>query len=234
VISGILGMGGGILLLAVLFCFLPYSVAIPAHAAVQLASNTTRVAGFIRHVDWRAFGRFCVGALPGAAVGVLLLWTLGKPERSEPYLKIVVGLYVLIVPLLPKPAREVHRSRWWDFPLLGLAAGAAALTVGAVGPLIAPLFLRRDFVKERLVATKAMCQMILHATKIPAFIWLWSLELRSLGIIVVLMCVAVIPGTLVGKYLHRYVTEQQFVVAYRIALIVTGLKVLYYDGIRLL
>lgn len=127
-------------------------------------------------------------------------------------------------------------ATWWTTePAVHVQAavgGAAALTLGAIGPLIAPLFLRREFVKERLVATKATCQMILHITKIPAFIWLWSLNVRSLGMVAILMCVAVIPGTLLGKRLHQHVTERQFVAAYRIALIAAGAKVLCYDGVR--
>lgn len=230
-LSGIIGMGGGMLLLATLFCFLPHAEAIPTHAAVQLASNGTRIVAFLRAVDWRTIGRFCVGAIPGGALGVLLLVSLGPAEQSEPYLKMAVGIYILVAAYLPKAKKTRTGGQWWDFPLLGLVAGTAALTVGAVGPLIAPLFARRDFVKERLIATKATCQMILHVVKIPAFLLVRSFDYVELTGVTLAMIAVVIPGTLLGKRVLKRVSEEHFVLLYRVALTVAGLKVLLWDGV---
>lgn len=231
-LSAIIGMGGGTLLLATLFCFMSHAEAIPAHACVQLVSNSTRTLAFLRHVDWRTFGRFALGAIPGGFVGLALLSGLGMPEKSEPWLKTLVGAYILAALFLPQATSSPHRSRWWDFPLLGLAAGTAAFTVGAIGPLIAPLFARRAFTKERLVATKALCQSLLHVAKIPGFLYLRSYaNLGTLGAITLVMAIVVIPGTLLGRRLIRYVSEDAFVTLYRVALLAAGLKVLLVDGI---
>ena len=231
-LSGLIGMGGGMLLLAAIFCFMSHGEAIPAHGAVQLISNSARTLAFVRHVDWRTVGRFVLGALPGSFLGLLLLSWLGEPRQSEPWLKSLVGAYILASLLLPRASKPSSASTWWDFPLLGLAAGAAAFTVGAVGPLIAPLFARRNFVKERLVATKALCQSLLHAVKIPGFLYLRSYEnLAGLGAVTLVMAVLVIPGTLLGKRLLRHVSEQRFVTLYRLALLAAGLKVLLADGV---
>lgn len=230
-ISGIIGMGGGILFLAALFCFLPHGEAIPTHAAVQLVSNTTRVLGFLNHVCWRTVGRFCIGAVPGAAMGFMLLWGLGEIGDAEPYLKMVVGCYILAVTMLPPAKGAASQGTWWDFPLLGVAAGTAALTVGAIGPLIAPLFTRREFVKERLIATKAVCQAMIHTLKIPAFLWLRVVDIDRLGWLALVMVMMVIPGTLVGKRILTHVSDRQFVRIYRVALWIAGLKVLCIDGL---
>jgi uncharacterized membrane protein YfcA len=232
VLSGIIGMGGGMLLLAVLLSFMPHSEAIPVHAAVQLASNGTRILAFLRHVDWRAFGRFCLGVVPGGAIGATALWMLGEPGASEPYWKMLVGAFILFVSLKPKAKKGGKTPSAWDFPLFGLLAGAAALTVGAVGPLIAPVFARQQMVKERLIATKAMCQMVTHIGKIPAFLLIRNLDPRSLGLVTLIMIAMVIPGTLLGKRLLRHVSEQHFVILYKVALTVAGLKVLLIDGLR--
>jgi uncharacterized membrane protein YfcA len=232
VISAIIGMGGGILLLAVMFCFLDHGRAIPVHAVTQLSSNSTRLIAYARHIDWSVVRRFFLGLLPGSVIGVLLLRWLGRAEASEPHLKMVVGLYVLVTPFLPKPkGATAARGVWWDWPLLGLAAGSMALTVGAVGPLIAPLFARRDFVKERLIATKATCQMLTHLIKLPGFVALGSFAMRDFTTLALPLMLIVIPGTLIGRRLLKHVSPQAFTVLYRGALLVAGLKVLLVDGV---
>jgi uncharacterized membrane protein YfcA len=231
-LSGIVGMGGGMLLLATMFCFMSHAEAIPSHAAVQLVSNSTRTLAFLGYVDWRTVGRFLLGAVPGGLLGLFLLSWLGQPRESEPWLKSLVGAYILGALLLPRPAQTKHLSTWWDFPLMGVLAGAAAFTVGAVGPLIAPLFARRNFVKERLVATKALCQSVLHLAKLPGFLWLRSYEnLEALGAITAVMALVTIPGTLLGKRLLRRVSADRFLLLYRLALLAAGLKILLADGL---
>ena len=233
IISAILGMAGGMLLLATMLCFMSHGEVIPTHAAVQIASNGTRALAFVRNVDGRTYARFALGMVPGAAIGMLLLWAIGEPGRSEPYLKTLIGVYILVATYLPNPKGDGRsKGTWWDFPLMGLITGAAALTVGAIGPLIAPLFARRDFVKERLIATKAVCQLSTHVLKIPAFIWLRDLDLSRLGSLALVMILMVIPGTLIGKRILKGVSERHFRTAFRVALTVAGLKVLLIDGVR--
>ena len=108
IISGIIGMGGGLLLLATMLSFLPHAETIPAHGAVQLVSNGTRLLVFLRHVDLRTIVRFALGALPGSIVGGLLLVWLRKDhiDSTEPYFKIAIGLYVLITAFRPIGKRQ--------------------------------------------------------------------------------------------------------------------------------
>jgi len=231
IISAIIGMGGGVLLLATMFCFLPHSQAIPVHAVTQLVSNTTRILAYLSHVEWSVVRRFGLGLAPGAVLGTALLWKLGRMEQSEPYLKMLVGAYVLIAPFVPRGQdAPLGKTVWWDWPLLGLFAGTFALTIGAVGPLIAPLFARRAFVKERLIATKAMCQMLSHVIKLPAFALLGSFAGSELGTLALPLCLVVIPGTILGSRLIHYVSPQVFTIMYRVALVVAGAKVLLVDG----
>ena len=234
VISGIIGMGGGILLLAVMLSFLDHGQAIPLHAVVQLCSNTTRSIAFWKSADLRAVRRFVLGMIPGAVVGTLALSWIGRIETGEPYLKMLVGLYVLVAPFVPKGKSQdstPHETSLKGFFSIGFLAGAMALTIGAVGPLIAPIFSRHGYVKERLIATKAICQSLTHLIKLPAFLILGTFSGIATGTLSLIMIAAVIPGTLLGKHLLKYVSPSLFVWMFKISLVVAGLKVLIVDGI---
>lgn len=169
--------------------------------------------------------------MPGAVAAGAILWALGEPDRTEPYLKILVGLYVLILTFLPPPKSSAGTARRHDFALLGLLAGTASITVGAIGPLIAPLFARRNFVKERLIATKAACQMLTHILKIPTFWLLGTIVFAEFSRLLVPMAVVAVAGTLLGKRILRHVSQAWFVRLYRVALTVAGTKVLLFDGL---
>ena len=205
IISGIIGMGGGILLLATMLSFLSHAETIPAHGAVQLVSNGTRLLVFLRHVDVKTVVRFAAGALPGSIVGGLLLVWLrkGQIESTEPYFKIAIGLYVLVTTFRPIGKRsasdESAAPRISTFTLFGGLAGVLGLTIGAIGPLIAPAFLHAGFVKERMIATKAVCQATIHFLKVPLFLALGFVDYSKLGLLIVVMSLMVIPGTLIGK-----------------------------------
>ena len=72
-LSGFMGMGGGILLLMIMFLAgLDPVLVIPVHALVQLASNGTRVVAYRSHVRWAPLGLFALCALPFPALGLLI------------------------------------------------------------------------------------------------------------------------------------------------------------------
>ena len=238
IISGIIGMGGGLLLLATMLSFLPHAETIPAHGAVQLVSNGTRLLVFLRHVDVRTIVWFALGALPGSLVGGLLLLLLRKDnlETTEPYLKIVIGLYVLVMTFKPtgqSSSGDAARcpGRGATFTFFGFLAGTLGLTIGAIGPLIAPAFLHGGFVKERLIATKAVCQATIHLLKVPVFLASGLVDYTELGRLIVVMSLMVIPGTLIGKMILTRVNEQTFMMLFKLALFFAALKILCFDGI---
>jgi uncharacterized membrane protein YfcA len=254
-LSGVLGMGGGALLLAVMLTALPWAEVIPLHAVVQLASNGTRVLAYLPQVSWPVVVRFAAGLLPGGLLGALLIGELARSPGADPWLKLLVGAWILVMLVIPEPASSprdaddgepsnddsangnvndnpLQVGHWWDWPALGFVAGSCALAVGAVGPLIAPLFLRRPMTRQQVVATKAVCQSLLHLVKLPVFVTLWNFDYARSALLLAVLVACVVPGTLIGRrLLARHVSESLFRRMYRLALLLAGSKVLIADGL---
>ena len=162
-ISGFLGMGGGMVLLGIMSLLLPAYMVVPIHGVVQLSSNGTRTLLFIRHVRWSIFLTYVGPATIGLIVATFV-WSGDKLAWFKP----VIGLFILVFLVLRYYKPRLCNVPVWSFAPLGLVVGFLAIFVGATGPFLAPFFLRDDFKKENVIATKAACQLWLHLAKIPA------------------------------------------------------------------
>lgn len=219
-VSGTLGMGGGVLLLAVLASVLDPIAVVPIHGIVQLASNFTRSLALLRNVAWGIVGLYAI-TMPigawfavrvyegagtawfkpaiGALIATFLLWDRFKPERLE----------------LPK----------WVFVPAGVLGGFLTVTVGAAGPYLAAFFLRDDLERREVVATKAMIQSFGHFLKIPAFLSLGFDYGAHAGTIVPLLA-CVIAGTFLGTALLKRLPEELFRRVFRAVLWLLALRLL--------
>jgi uncharacterized protein len=228
VISGLIGMAGGSILLALmLFLGLEPLVVVPLHAAVQLVSNLTRTYAFRSHFRVDCWLALALAAVPGPIVG---LWLLQDLDNTT--IKAFMGIVVTYAAWAPKWGLKSLKDKPAFF-IAGLLAGTFGVIIGAVGPLVAPFFLRGDFKKEAIIGTKAGCQATIHILKLAAFSGLYPVllatEVPDFNFIeylplIVPMALATILGTYCGKALLRWVSEAHFVWMYKIALTLLGVK----------
>lgn len=211
-ISGFMGMGGGITLIGVMSIVLPAAPVVPIHGLVQLASNLTRTLVFFKHVRWKVFAIYAVPVALGMA-GAAMVWSGDKLA----YFKPGIGVFILAFLYWRRHKPTLRNLPLWTYAPLGLVSGFIAIFVGATGPFIAPFFLRDDFKKEQVIATKAVCQAWGHLMKIPAFLLLDFDYLAHVGLIGALV-VCVILGTLTGKWILGKMSPKAFVLAYEIVL----------------
>ena len=219
-VSAILGMGGGITLLAVMVILLPVKTVVPLHGIIQLLSNSTRLFLFRKSIFWPHVGRFAATALPCSLAGISLVKILDP--ASMRFLFGVFILFSLYVPIRKiSSLSRITRS----FYLAGALAGSISLVVGATGPIIAPFFLNKDLRKDQIIATKATCQALVHVLKIPFFGLVLSFQFQDYTWLLVCMGTAVIVGTWFGKQiLSKYVSERVFLLLYQALLTIVGLR----------
>ena len=83
-LTAAVGIGGGLVLLAVMASFLPPLVVLPVHGIVQLGSNGGRAVVMRPHIDWQITGYFVLGSLIGVILAAKVFVVLPVEVLREP------------------------------------------------------------------------------------------------------------------------------------------------------
>jgi uncharacterized membrane protein YfcA len=215
-LTAVVGMGGGLLLVAIMPGLVAPEAVVPLHGVVQLASNGTRVAFGWHAVAWRVVWPFVLGAGIGAASGAPLL-----ARVPTQYVPMVLGAFVLLVTWVPlRIAARDFRGKW---TMVGAVASALALFVGAAGPLTQPVLMQEQLPRDRLVVTGGALSAINHIAKIVVYGALgFSFgPYLALGLA---MIAAVTAGSWVGTRLRGRLPEARFRLLLRLLLTVLALR----------
>jgi uncharacterized membrane protein YfcA len=212
VISGAIGMGGGVFLLAVMAAVLSPSVVVPIHGAVQLASNFTRSARLLSRVSWRIVLLYVPTMVLGIGIGLQLYRGAGMP-----WFRPLIGVFVVAFLLWDRFHPRHLRLPRWTFAPAGLIGGVMTIVIGASGPYLAAFFLRDDLDREEIVATKAVIQTLGHLLKVPAFLSIGFDYPRELHLLIPLLACAV-GGTFLGTWALHRMGERVFRIAFRVVL----------------
>jgi uncharacterized membrane protein YfcA len=220
-ISGVIGMGGGVLLLSLMTFVLPYQVIIPIHGATQLVSNSSRTYFLRQHINYKFIGYYILGAVVGVILATLWL----KQFDLKQWPKIMIAILIFYTVLKPKkmPQLIIPNPLWIG---VGAISGALSLLVGATGPFLAAFFVRDDLDKKEIVATKAFMQLFSHFLKIPAFLYLAFPYQDHLPTIIG-MAIAAIIGTKLGVHLLHRINENVFRMIFKVVLFFSGVRILY-------
>jgi uncharacterized membrane protein YfcA len=220
-ISGIIGMGGGVLLLSIMTFFIDYTLLIPLHGIVQLVSNSSRTIYLRKSIRWDFFIPFILGAPTGFIIAFFIL----KEISNTNYYYLLLSFFILYAVFKPKKFPE-FRLKGYQWSILGLFSGIQGSLIGATGPLIAPFYLRSDLKKEEIVATKAAQQIATHFLKIPLFLSLDFDYFKHIDLITG-MCIAAVLGTYLGVKLLGKVNESAFKILFKSFLLIAAFRLLY-------
>jgi uncharacterized membrane protein YfcA len=162
-VSGVFGMAGGLVLMGALGFLMSVPEAMTLHGLIQAASNGSRAAFLVRHVQWRILGLYVAGSL---VVGAALAGVAYAPSKAALYL--LLGA-VPLVTWLPKERLHLDASRPLQAILCGGLVTGLNVVAGVAGPLLDVFFVRSALGRHEVVATKAATQVVAHAVKIAFY-----------------------------------------------------------------
>lgn len=215
VVSGVMGMAGGMLLLAVMLLRLEPTVAIPVHGVVQVVSNASRAFFLRKQVRWDAVWRFSWPLLPGGALGIGLLAYV-PPSGS----RIAIGAFVLLATWFKSffsiAKGEAARRA---LPVGGVLVGLFSTLVGATGPLLGPFILALELGAQSTIATMAACQILQHTSKVLLF-GARGFDVFAYALPCAVLCLCAIAGSAIGTRLLDRIPEKQFKLLVKLVLTV--------------
>ncbi len=217
-ITSAAGIGGGIVLLAVMATLMPTPAVIPVHGAVQIGANAARATLQHAHIDWRTFVYFGLGSIVGIGLG-------GSVVVALPADILRGGLAIFILYTVWGPKMRLVSEGGLIVALIGLIASFLTMFFGATGTFIAGLLNQRGYSPRELVATHSVCMGSQHILKVVTFGILGFAFADWVGLIALMMLAAVV-GTYLGSLVLNRLPATTFATGIKVILTVLALNLL--------
>ncbi len=216
------GLGGGVIMLALLVNFIPVAMVIPVHGVVQVASNCTRALLLRREIVWQIVCFYFLGALLGALVAGQFVVVL-----PEAILLLVLAIFILFLVWGPK-IKQFKQGRFTHTIAGGLIT-FSTMFIGATGPLAMALLPRKQMFTRQVSATHASLMIIQHGLKIILFGWL-GFNFSQWGLFLTGMILSGILGNFLGRIILNKLEARYFQSIITIILTILAIKMLV-DGL---
>jgi uncharacterized membrane protein YfcA len=201
-LAGVIGMGGGVLLIALMPGLVPPAAIIPLHALTQLASNASRAVFGWRHIDITLIPAITLGAILGAWLGGEVYQRLDLT-----WLPALIGALILVFTWVPLP--KLRGGGQLALVALGCYQTGLGMLAGATGPVGAAVLMRRNTGRDWLVVNTAVYMSLNHLLRVAAFTVL-GFSFAPWWPLLVGLVLAVIAGSWVGTRLRQFVPQLDF------------------------
>lgn len=229
-ISGAIGMAGGLILMGVLTWLLPLTAAMILHGVTQLSSNGFRSLLFLEFIQWKVLPYYFLGA----SASLTLLYVLsfhGDPKITFTLLGVLplAGLFISRFVSLDITKAPTAIA-------CGFLVALVQLLAGASGPILDIFYLNTKLNRFEIIATKAITQTVGHAFKIlfygSVILFKSDLVLKLPIWIFPLAVVFAFIGTQLGKTILKGLSELQFQKYSRTIVILIGLFYMYQGWVK--
>jgi uncharacterized protein len=216
--EGAIGFGGTVLAASVGAQLVPLDVLLPAFVILNLVLSSWLLGRGRDAIAWRVLGRDVAPPVAaGAAVGLALFHLPGQAWLILAFSAFVIGLATF---QLVKPA-EGELSRAPRIALL-VIGGIAHGLFGTGGPMIVYVVRRRLPDKRAFRATLAVLWLVLNIALVINFASA-GLYVAPVDDVVIVLAVTILPGLVLGDFIHHKLDAQRFERAVWLLLLAAGL-----------
>lgn len=217
-ITAAMGVGGGVVLLALMAQVVPPALLIPLHGAAQLMSNTNRVLVQRKHINWGYIKPFALGSILGGAL--IAPMAMYIPVHVG---QIALGLFIV---LATWKSAWLQLSTWHPASSGGVTTGLS-LVLGATGPLVMSVLPKAAWDRQMVVGTHGMAMTLQHGVKIIAFA---SLDVNLLAHWPLLLGIglATLAGNLLGARLLARFPEDKFTLVLNCLLTLLAIRLMWH------
>ena len=217
-IAGVVGLGGGMILIAILPSFLPINALVPVHGLTQMSSNISRAVFGYRDVKLEVIPKFLFGSILGVSFFAMILYFI-----SLDYVPLFIGVYILLSMWSNKFNKKIERFE--SYVLIGFFQSGLSIIVGATGPLATTLLVKDYDDKHTIVATAAALKSITHILKVFAFMIFGFVFFDYIGILTG-MIIGAVAGSWAGTKLRDKIDGKKFMLALKILLSILAIKLI--------
>jgi len=216
VIAGAVGIGGGLLLIAILPSFLPLNALIPVHGLTQISSNVSRAYFGYKDIQFSVIPKFLAGSLVGVGIFALLLNLI-----SIKYIPLFIGTYILLS-LWSKTFNDKIK-KYESYYVIGFFQSGLSIVVGTTGPLALTKLLKEFEDNDKVVATSAALMSITHSLKALVYLNFGFIFADYLWVILIMMACSIL-GSYVGTHVRNIIDSKKLFIVLRILLTIMALK----------
>lgn len=221
-VSGVAGVGGGMLYLPLLIEVVGARMAVPYLTLLLVSGNFSRAWLSRKEIDWPLLRHFTLGAVPGAVLGALL-YTALPPD----WIRRAVGLFLLTYVALNFLKLSQPKSvKLKTMISVGGASGFVSGIVGGSGYVMAPFFLSYGLVKGGFLGTQALAAASTHIAKLAVWGPAALITLKDVLLLVPLALLMVL-GSYFGKLLINRMRARAFRFILIVILAVVGFRFLF-------
>lgn len=217
-VAGVVGIGGGMMLIAILPSFLPLNALIPVHGLTQMSSNFSRAVFGYKDVQYEVIPKFLIGSLIGVGAFAVVISFL-----SLEYVPLFIGAYILLSLWSIKFNDKIKKFE--NYYIIGFFQSGLSIVVGATGPLTMTLLLKDYGDKDKVVATGAALMSITHILKVFVFMYFGFVFFDYIGIIVA-MIIGAVAGSWTGTKLRDKIDGKKFTIILKVLLSALAVKII--------
>lgn len=217
-IAGVVGLGGGMILIAVLPSFLPINAIVPVHGLTQMSSNLSRAIFGWRDVKVEVIPKFLIGSILGVSFFAGILYFI-----SLEYVPLFIGLYILLSLWSTKFNEKIERFE--SYVLIGFVQSGLSIVVGATGPIATTLLVKDYNDKHTVIATAAALKSITHTLKVFAFMIFGFVFFEYIGVLTG-MIIGAVAGSWAGTKLRDVIDGKKFMIALKVLLSLMAIKLI--------